>query len=61
MHINVSGCHVDPNCASETGINTTSAIECCSQPNRRSFRDPITGTCKLCRDLPGNVHNCYYR
>ena len=59
MYKNISGCHVDPNCASETGTNATTLKECCSQPNRRSFRNPITGTCQLCP--PGNVYNCYYR
>ena len=60
MYKNVSACHVDLKCAIENGIYTISAIKCCSLPNRRSFRNPITKTCQLCR-RPGNVHNCYYR
>ena len=44
------GCHVDPNCASQTGIEVEDCDACCALENRRSFRDPNDpdGVCKLC-------------
>ncbi|XP_065891519.1 uncharacterized protein [Dysidea avara] len=46
------GCHVDKNCASETGDEVASYEDCCAMRNRRSFRNPNDGTCQLC-------NNCY--
>ena len=50
------GCHVDPNCASQTGMEADDAAACCAMRNRRSFRDPNDpdGTCTRCS---GNCHN----
>ncbi|XP_065894617.1 inter-alpha-trypsin inhibitor heavy chain H3-like isoform X1 [Dysidea avara] len=47
------GCHVDKNCASETGDEVATIEECCAIRNRRSFRNPDTGTCHLCA-------NCFF-
>jgi len=44
----IIGCHTDMNCASETGDQVATVEECCAIRNRRSFRDPNTGTCHLC-------------
>ena len=47
-----TGCHVDPNCASQTGIEVDDAEACCAMRNRRSFRDPNDpdGRCTLCEE-----------
>ena len=46
------GCHEDMNCASETGSPATDATDCCKQRNKRSYRNPVDGTCQDCE---GNV------
>ena len=42
------------NCASETGSEASNVNDCCSQRNKRSYRNPFDGTCELC---PGTVCN----
>ena len=53
INISLIGCHVDPNCASQTGIEVDNAAECCAMRNRRSFRDPNDpdGRCTICDDI----------
>ena len=46
------GCHEDMNCASETGSPATDATDCCKQRNKRSYRNPVDGTCQDCE---GNI------
>ena len=50
MFVSLIGCHVDPNCASQTGIEVDDADACCAIRNRQSFRDPNDpdGRCTLC-------------
>ena len=61
IFITYTGCHVDPNCASQTGIEVDDADACCEMRNRRSFRDPNDpdGTCTLCEG-GGTSCNCHY-
>ena len=50
---------MDPNCASQRGIDVDNAEACCAMRNRRSFRDPNDpdGRCILCDGGGGVSHS----